>query len=598
MKLTTIFLLLMLCGTLPAQNTPQIINIPNRQTISLNGDWQIIIDPYETGYYNYRLQPDGNGFFRNRKAVSKSDRVEYDFDLAETLNVPGDWNSQKEKLFLYEGTIWYKKDFDLSTEAQERIFIHFGAVNYHAIVYVNGEKCGEHVGGFTPFNFEITGKIHNGTNFVVVKVDNKRAANGVPTVNTDWWNYGGITRDVNIVRLAPTFIRDYAIRLHKDNTQLLTGWVQLDGPDKDQTLRVALPEIGAETACHTNENGYASFSFTAPVERWSPDQPRRYLVEITARQDTVSDLIGFRTIQTRGSEILLNGEPVYLRGISIHEQAPLREGRANSMQDVRTLLDWAKELNCNFVRLAHYPHNEYMLRTADELGLMVWSEIPVYWTIHWEDEQTYRNAENQLSEMITRDRNRASVILWSVANETPLSDARFGFLSKLVGRARQLDPDRLLTAAMERHYINPHTMMIDDPLGAKLDVLGVNEYIGWYDGLPDKADTLNLQCGYDKPVIISEFGAGAKAGYHGDELTIWSEEYQASVYEHQTAFLDRTPFVAGMSPWILMDFRSPRRPLPGIQDFWNRKGLIAPDGTRKQAFNVLQQFFRQKMQEN
>jgi beta-glucuronidase len=195
--------------------------------------------------------------------------------------------------------------------------------------------------------------------------------------------------------------------------------------------------------------------------------------------------------------------------------------------------------------------------------------------------------------MITRDKNRAAVVIWSVANETPLSDARLAFLKNLISHARSLDSTRLLSAAMERHYINDTTQMIDDPLGEYLDVLGCNEYVGWYDGLPEKADRLEWRSKYQKPLVMSEFGGDALYGHHGDALTRWTEEYQENIYQHQIAMLKKIPFLRGTSPWILTDFRSPRRPLPRIQDYWNRKGLISSRGEKKKAFYVLQQWYRE-----
>jgi beta-glucuronidase len=233
-----------------------------------------------------------------------------------------------------------------------------------------------------------------------------------------------------------------------------------------------------------------------------------------------------------------------------------------------------------------------MVKEADRLGLMVWSEIPVYWMIQWENEITYNNASRQLSEMITRDKNRASVICWSVSNETPLGLQRLDFLKRLIQRARGMDSTRILTAAMERHYIDASTQIIDDPLGEFVDVLGCNEYIGWYDGLPQKADALQWKTIYSKPLIISEFGGDARFGFHADSLTVWSEEYQESLYKHQLAMLQNIPFLCGISPWILMDFRSPRRQLPGIQDFRNRKGLLSEHGEKKKAFFVLQKYYK------
>jgi beta-glucuronidase len=367
--------------------------------------------------------------------------------------------------------------------------------------------------------------------------------------------------------------------------------VKLDGPVVEQPITVRIPELGVSVTTVADKTGLAHLEFRAPVELWSPECPKLYSVELATATDSVEDRIGFRTIQTRGNEILLNGRPIFLRGISIHEQAPLREGRANSLADARQLLGWAKDLGANFVRLAHYPHQEHMLRAADELGLMVWAEIPVYWTIEWDNPETLKNASQQLVEMIERDKNRVSIIIWSVGNETPLGASRLKFMSELVNVARRLDASRLLSAALERHELDSQTQMIDDPLGSLLDVLGCNEYLGWYDGLPDRADGVIWQTKYDKPLVITEFGADALKGLHGDALTRWSEEYQASVYKHQIAMLEKIPFLRGITPWILTDFRSPRRPLPGIQDYWNRKGLISERGERKQAFFVLRQFY-------
>jgi beta-glucuronidase len=579
-----------------AQQIGLIANTEGRKTVSLNGQWQTIIDPYESGYYNYRYQPSDNGYFKNAKPKSKSDLIEYDFDRSATLNVPGDWNTQSDQLFFYEGTVWYKKSFDYARRPNTRLFVYFGAANYLADVYLNGEKIGRHEGGFTPFNFEITKLVRDTGNFLVVKVDNKRRRDAVPTLMTDWWNYGGLTREVKLVETPPTFVHDYLVQLEKGSRQHVRGWVKLAGEKLNQTITIRIPEAGVSKTFTTDNSGLATIDFNAELKLWSPENPKLYDVSIEAETDQVRDQIGFRTIETRGNDILLNGRPIFLRGVCIHEEAPLRGGRAYSREDAQTLLGWAKELGANFVRLAHYPHNEFMIREADRLGILVWSEIPVYWTIQWENPATLENARHQLGEMIARDKNRAAVVIWSVANETPLSDARLSFLKNLISHARNLDPSRLMSAAMERHYINDTTQMIDDPLGEYLDVLGCNEYVGWYDGLPEKADRLEWRSKYQKPLVMSEFGGDALYGHHGDALTRWTEEYQENIYQHQIAMLKKIPFLRGTSPWILTDFRSPRRPLPNIQDYWNRKGLISNRGEKKKAFYVLQQWYRELQQ--
>jgi beta-glucuronidase len=573
-----------------------LANVGARHTISLDGRWRTIVDPYEVGAYDFHQHAGGANFYQNAHPKSESDLIEYDFDRSPLLDVPGDWNTQRPDLFFYEGTIWYKRSFDYQAKPGTRVFLYFGAVNYDAIVALNGVPLGEHIGGFTPFAFEVTGKLRDKDNFIVVKVDNKRLREGVPQINTDWWNYGGITRDVSLVEVPSTFVQDYFIQLKKGSPDTVAGWVKLNGATPHQNVTVKIPEAGITQSATTDDNGFAELSFPAKLTLWSPENPKLYRVTIATEADTVDDLIGFRTIEVRGQDILLNGHPVFLRGVSIHEEAPFRGGRAFSDEDARTLLAWAKELGCNFVRLAHYPHNENMTREADRLGLMVWSESPIYWAIQWENPATYANAANQVAESIARDKNRAAIVLWSVANETPVNDARNTFLRNLVTLVHTQDPTRLVTAATIATRAG-NDIVISDPLGADLDVLGNNEYIGWYQGLPDSADQVTWKCIYDKPLIMSEFGAGAVYGMHGGPLARWTEEYQENVFRHQVAMLSRIPFLRGTTPWVLMDFHSPRRLLPVVQDYFNRKGLISLRGEKKKAFYVMRDFYRQKQAE-
>jgi beta-glucuronidase len=358
---------------------------------------------------------------------------------------------------------------------------------------------------------------------------------------------------------------------------------------------VRIPEAGLSTTVTIDANGLAPISFEAKnLILWSPANPKLYRVEVSSGDDRVEDEIGFRTIEVRGQDILLNGQPVFLKGVSIHEEAPYRSGRAFSDDDARTLLGWAKELGANYVRLAHYPHNENMVRMAERMGLMIWSEVPVYWTIEWENPDTLANAEQQITESITRDKNRAAIVIWSVGNETPILPARTAFLRHMVETVRQLDSTRLVSAALQVHRVQGSVHVLDDPLGAYLDVLGCNEYIGWYEGNVADIDKATYTTPYNKPLVMSEFGSGAVYGMHGDANTLWTEESQAALYQHQIKMLDRIPFLRGTTPWVLMDFRSPRRPLAGIQDFFNRKGLVSDRGQKKQAFYVLEKWYATK----
>jgi beta-glucuronidase len=571
----------------PAPSPPHVINnVYARTTVSLDGVWRVIVDPYETGL--------GGRYYENRKPKDKQDLVEYDFDTSGALNVPGDWNSQRESLRFYEGPLWYERSFSYHRNAPARAFLYFGAANYQARVYLNGKPLGEHQGGFTPFNFEITDSLREGDNFVVVEVNNARHSDAVPALNTDWWNYGGLTRDVAIVEVPATFIENYSLQLAQNSPGEIAGWVKLNGATRPQPVTIEIPDANLTQRVTTDPSGYAEFKFAAKLQLWSPDAPKLYRVVLSAAGDRLEDQIGFRTIETRGTKILLNGKPIFLRGISMHEEAAFRGGRAFSAEDDAVLLGWARELGCNFVRLAHYPYNEEMIRLADRMGFLVWEEIPVYWEIDWKNPATLQIAEEQMRDLVARDHNRAATVFWSIGNETPVNPARLEFMKQLAIYTREQDSTRLITAAL--NHVEPageNTRLLTDSLGESLDVVGLNEYFGWYSGSIASTDAMQWKFAYDKPLIVSEFGAETPYGAHGSADARWTEEYQTALFQHQIAMLRKIPSLVGMSPWVLMDFRSPRRPLTGVQDFYNRKGLISDRGQRKQAFYTLQKFYQE-----
>jgi len=564
-----------------------------RPATSLNGDWATIVDPYFSGLYSFHHEEKKNGFFLNQKPKPGDPfPIEYDFSKEPKLKVPGDWNTQRDTLFYYEGPIWYQRDFTYGPKPGTRIFLHVGAANYHSLFWVNGKKVCEHEGGFTAFNCDVTSALHEGGNFIVAAVDNTRHEDSVPTLETDWWNYGGLTREVSLIEVPETFVDQYDLHLSRTEADVIEGWVHVAGKGAER-IEVELPELGAKGTAQPDQDGRAPIRFSAKgLERWSPENPKLYKVEIRAGKDSIDELMGFRTIEVKGTQILLNGKPIFLRGVSVHAEAPYRTGRAYSDKDAETLLSWAKELGCNFVRLAHYPHDETMLRAADRMGLLVWSENPVYWALQFDNPKVLAKAKQQLEEEIGTLRNHGAIILWSMANETPNTPARTKFIETLAARARELDSSRLITAALLVRA-EGHAKIVDDPLGSALDVIGVNEYIGWYEQHPETADVTDWRIAYDKPLIVSEFGGGAKAGLHGGENERWTEEYQASIYRHQLGMLNRIAQLRGMSPWILMDFRSPNRLLVGIQDDFNRKGLISDQGEKKQAFYVLQKAYKE-----
>jgi len=592
---------LLVCGVLVsfASAEPLITNIDNRQTTSLNGRWRTIVDPYEKGYLDWLYQPKEKGIFLDEKPKDNSSLIEYDFDASPLLHVPGDWNSQRPELLYYEGSMWYRTTFDYTLPPGKRLFVHFGAANYHTIAWLNGKKLGEHLGGATPFNFEITDKVQPAGNFLIVKVNNERKREYVPAVKLSWWNFGGLTRSVCLIETPQTFIEDYFVQLKKGDSQTLAGWVRLNGPQLKQTITVEIPELGSSLSIDT-DRGQAQFQIKTTPQLWSPANPKLYDVVIRCDTDKLEDQIGFRTIEVQGDQILLNGKPIFLRGICMSEEVPMQFGKAYSAEHAMVMLDWARQLHCNFVRLAHWPYHEPIIRLADKLGIMVWSEIPVYWAMTWENPDTRANAMNQLREMIARDKNRAAVICWSLGNETDITDARNSLYKEMADTARSLDPTRLITAALERHHDekDPNLLVVDDPVGEYLDVIGCNEYMGWYHELPGLIGHFRWKMVWNKPLIMSEFGGGARAGLHGDRLTRWTEEFQEYLMQDQLVMLKNIPFLRGTCPWILYDFPDPYRMLPGIQDYYNRKGLISDKGLKKKAFYVIRDFYRQMEQDS
>jgi len=573
-------------GNLFAQTA--MTNVAARHTTSLNGKWQAIIDPTDVGTWRQ--------VWKEPFAQKKTDFFEYSFEGGPMLNVPGDFNTQMPELTYLEGTVWYKNAFQSTKNTGKRLFLHFGAVNYMATVYLNGNKIGSHEGGFTPFQIEITDLLKEGDNALVVKVNNQRLKDGIPGQGYDWFNYGGITRDVNLIQTNDTYIDDYCIQLKKHSKNEVAGWVKVIGSNLNQNVRIIIPEMNINYKTKTNSNGLAEVTFKASCKLWSPENPTLYKVIIQSETDTVSDEIGFRSIETNGSKILLNGKPIFFKGVNIHEEAALKAAKATSEADALTLLTQAKELGCNLVRLAHYPHNEYMVKLAEKMGIMVWDEIPVYQNIEFSTPGVTQKMSLMLREMIKRDRNRCGVVIWSIANETyTTTPGRDNALIDLSKECRQLDSTRLITTVTCNQGYDKNTVNVWDPIFNYVDIISVNEYIGWYvpwQGKPE--DTKWKLVNNDKPVILSEFGGEALFGNKGvptDEANSWSEEYQEQIYKDQIEMFQHVPNLAGLCPWILADFRSLSRLQPVYQKGWNRKGLLSDKGEKKKAWYVMKKYY-------
>jgi beta-glucuronidase len=596
--------LIMLAPLGASASSPTLTRADNREGQDLSGTWHYSVDPYRDGQAGFHRGAPGLGHRRYEDvdvdALLKAKPTalyEYDMDQSPTAVLPQGWIGHDATLRFYQGLMWYERRFDApALKPGQRAFLRFEAVNYAAKVYLNGKAVGEHEGGFAPFSMEVTDILRASSNQLTVGVDSTPQADGVPPPVTDWENYGGITRPMRLVITPATFIDEAWVRLTRDGK--IAATVKLDGAQAaNQEVHVRVAELGLDVTGKTDASGVLNASAPAPkaLARWSPDKPKLYDVAVETRDDHLNDRVGFRTIETKGSEILLNGKPIFLRGISVHEEE-FGENPARTITEAgaRALLSEVKEgLHGNFVRLAHYPHSEITTRLADEMGLLVWSEIPVYWLVDFGNPRTLALARGMLA-----DNNRASIIMWSVANETPITDPRNKFLYQLVDDVKTLDDTRLVTAALltDRKTVDGRPVMgLNDPLADKLDVLAANTYNGWYtDDALDDLPSMTWKA-TDKPMVFSEFGADALSGFSDPALMRkFSEDFQKKYYERTLAMARKIPTLRGMSPWILKDFRAPRRQHPVYQQGWNRKGLVSPTGRRKPAFFVLQGFYKEK----
>ena len=622
--------------------------IDSRQIQSLNGEWSYIVDPMNNGL------PESSffgGFPKNKIQKTGMELIEYNFETASKIQIPGAWNAIDERLFFYRGPVWLYKKFNYSPKKEALTHLYIEGSNFTTKIFLNGSIVGEFEGGYVPFNFNISKYLKEGENILLVQTDNTLNESSVPTQKTDWWPWGGIVGDVYVVETPKQFIQNAYLQLNPDDFSEVLFKLEMNKESSGHMIKLEIPELQFKAEYKTNSLGAISENIKINPQLWSPLSPKLYEVKISSEAETISDKIGFRSIQTKGQKIYLNNSEIQFKGIAMHSEPIGIPGPAFSKEHFQKLLLTAKDLNINFIRAAHYPYTRHLAKVADQLGLMLWEEVPVYWNIDWDNSNTLNIAKNQIKRLVQRDQNRASVVVWSVANETPLSSSRMKFLKALLAEIEINDSSRLSTAALlsgseeqfrslvlvlalqgaKSQWVSPKekaifqlildqanipidselsfSLSIDDPLGESVDLISYNEYFGWYyvtfftDQMMISEGTLRklmfevmpdikISSSFDKPIHISEFGAGAKYGNHTNK--IWSEEYQAKLYKHQLEMLSNNPQIQGISPWVFKDFRAMLRPLPGIQDFYNRKGLIDESGNKKEAFKVLADFYENK----
>lgn len=557
-------------------DSKNLISIEGKEKQSLNGMWSYQIDEYDSA-------------LRAKWPLSydKDPTLPFDFtpEIGEEIKVPAVWNTEKKELRYYEGTLIYIKHFDIDTAllGKERYYLHFEGAGYRTNLFLNGSYIGMHYGLSTPFSVDVSEEIKEKDNLLIAVVSAERTHQSIPEKNFDWVNYGGIYRDVFLIGTEKNAIKRVSVQ-YDDKKITIKG--EFLSPYKG-TLEISSPLF--KDSIDVNGKNFVYIRECSPI-LWSLENPKLYEIKIKKGNQLLwKDQVGFRTIKCNKSDILLNGKKIRIKGISLHEESD-KHGKAVSQAEIKNALIDAKELGCNLVRLTHYPHSREVARIADKLGILLWEEIPVYWAIDFDSSKAYADAENQLSELIIRDISRASVIFWSVGNENADTDSRLTFMSKLAKHAKELDPTRFVTAAC---LVNNVHETVQDRLMEYLDVISMNEYCGYYDHDMDKLRRILSNTTLDKPFIISEFGAGAKAGYHKDASTLFTEEKQEDFYSKQLGIIKNSSLVTGTIIWILYDFRSPRRK-NREQNGYNSKGLISSNRkTRKLAYNTIKKFYEE-----
>jgi beta-glucuronidase len=555
------------CALLPQQNA-------TRTKLDLSGLW------------DFQLDPDGSGEAKGWVAQLPAPQF---------IAVPGSWNEQFQDTRDYTGVAWYQTRVTLPRSWRgQRMILRVGSAVYFARVWVDGQPIGEHLGGHLPFAFEITAAAKwDQPITITMRVENiamptrvppagnsapGRAAN-FPDINYDFFPYSGIHRAVTLYAVPGTHITDITATPAFDGAD---GLLHLRISVSDSYHGVGVAEAGGQSVPLAFAAGQAIATLRIPmVQAWSPATPHLYLLTVclgdpSAPADIYSLNVGIRTISVSGDRLLLNGQPIQIRGAARHEDFPINGRGLNLPVAVRDmqLLKW---IGGNSFRTSHYPYAEETMQMADREGMLVIDEIPAV-KLYFGDNDTNIEARlaqcrQDISDLIARDKNHPSVIMWSLANEPtsnrfvnsggadlPLNDAYKekgrAFFEDLFNYARRLDNTRPFTitamSATELSWI------------ALSDVLCINRYYGWYSrqGEPEVAGQLlgaeldALHARFGKPIMMTEFGADTIAGVHAEPPEMWSEEYQVALFRHVLDACASRPFVVGTQFWLLCDFKT------------------------------------------
>lgn len=566
--------------------------------LNLNGEWYFAIDQ-DPEYHR------GEDYSR-----------ETSLRHWERVPVPECWNRYAERYDLFEGVAWFVREFEVAALPPEPVApLRFGAVNYRAEVYLNGQRVGEHEGGYTAFALDISDGLREGRNRLAVRVDNRHLRMRLPAV-LGWYNYGGIHRGVSLRITAGAQIESVRVTLAPDG-EGGRGEVKVQkagGAALPLNVTARLYDPTGARVWEAQAAGPGPWVLPVKLDRavtWSPERPALYRCEVELSRgeevlDTWEGTCGVRSLDIHGQELRLNGEPLYLRGICYLYDHPAT-GVTFSPEVVARDLDDLQEIGVNCLR-SHFPVDDLFLEECDRRGMMLWLEVPIYCVAPAEscgsafaEASVQGLALQMLREMIAQSHNHPSVILWGVGNECDTDHPEAAaFFRACVEQVRTEDPTRLIGYAALYGGVGCAADLVD--------VIGINEYWGWYDRLgwgaaetpaprlplelPELEACLAEQSALGKPLLLTEFGADAEPGFRSESSALWSEEYQALFLARQLEILARFPAVCGTFPFSYADYRDPSKPIGPYWHGINLKGVVSYDRQRKLGWETLRQAYR------
>ena len=555
-----------------------------RKTVDLNGIWKFKLDPNDIGR--------SEGWWER-------------WNDGENVTVPSCWNNEL-RLLNYEGAAWYQREFEVTeADGSPDLLFNFDSVMTRAEVWVDDTLMCEHYGAFTAFSF-IT-SVEPGVHTLTVRADNIFEKYSFPQRYTDWFNYGGIARDVFVSKLyGISILNNHIVYTLSEDLKSVTVHAELELYNKHDSASSS--PLSVTVGDYEIYSGQVSLDaketkiFSTPevtidsIELWDMSSPKLYTVVAKTDSDDLIDRVGFRKIEVKDNNILLNGKSIELLGVNRHEEHP-EWGFAFPKKLMKKDLDLILEMNCNTIRGSHYPNSKIFVDMLDEKGILFWSEIPMWGVgFSWEslaDPVIVNRGLEMHKEMVRDYYNHPCIIIWGMHNEIDTTKETALVITKAFHEyLKENGGNRLITHA-SNHQLNDLCMDYDD-------IICLNVYYGWYKGTLDVWDKLVVDLKnrlieknwFGKPVIMSEFGAAALAGFHSHFDTVrWSEEDQRDLLEYTIELFHRTEYMRGTYVWQFCNIRtSPEMDINRVR-YFNNKGIIDEYRNPKAAYFKVKELY-------